>query len=290
MRKEHIVSEEENGRYLRSLMEEILTNVPAKGIRRAIQRGQIVVNKSRVSSNQILSLGDQISIHIQTATKKSPDKEIPVVYEDDHYAILNKPAGLPVGGGREATVSDFLTQILQQSTADDALLLPRTVHRLDKPTSGLLLVAKTKSALADLSQQFEARSVQKTYHAIVHGHVENAGNIDIALADKAALTYYNPLKTITTKDGSDTLIELNPKTGRTHQLRKHMAYIGHPILGDYKYGKDMSRIKNELMLCATKLAFKHPYSKEEVQCEIDPPSIFDTFQKQAQPANYNHKT
>ena len=274
MRKDHLVSEDQAGRHLRNLLEEILANVPAKGIRRAIQRGQIVVNKSRVPSNHILAQGDQISIHIQTSRQKHVDVEIPVIQEDDHYAIIHKPAGLPVGGGRGATVSDALAHILKPSGAHDALLIPRAVHRLDKPTSGLLLIAKTKSALADLSQQFEARSIQKTYTAIVNGHIENAGEVDVILAEKTALTSYTPLKQISNQDGNYTLVELSPKTGRTHQLRKHMAYIGHPITGDHKYGKNDSGNEKALMLCATKLVFKHPFSSEEVQCTIEIPQVF----------------
>jgi len=275
MRMDHLVSDEERGRHLRSLLEDVLTNVPAKGIRRAIQRGQIVVNKSRVSSNHQLVPGDQISIHIQSTRKRHRDVEIPVVQEDDQYALINKPAGLSVGGGRAASVSDFLAHILQQSRADDALLLPRAVHRLDKPTSGLLLIAKTKSALIHLSKQFETRTVQKKYTAVVYGHIENEGKVEITLSEKTALTYYTPLKNISAQNGEYTFVELIPKTGRTHQLRKHMAYLGHPIIGDTKYGKNISANSKDLMLCATKLVFNHPQSSKVIQYEIGLPPCFD---------------
>lgn len=275
MRREYQVSEKEEGRHLRSLLDEILVNVPGKGIRRAIQRGQIVVNKSRVSSNHTLITGDQISIHIQTSSKGPTDIDIPVVQEDAHFAIINKPAGLVSGGGRGTSISDMLYHILKQSTAEDALLTPRAVHRLDKPTSGLLLIAKTKSALAHLSKQFETRTIQKTYAAIVNAHVESSGSIDIDLADKSAFTYYKPIKKISIQEGNYTLVELVPKTGRTHQLRKHMAYIGHPIIGDHKYGRNIPENNHGLMLCATKLIFKHPVSNQEVICEITTPRSFN---------------
>ncbi len=274
MKREHIVTVEEDSRHLRSLLEELLLNVPNKGIRRAIQRGQITVNNTRVSSNHKVNQGDRISIHIQTITKKHIGIDVPILQEDDHYAIINKPAGLAVSGGRGATVSTALPHVLIPSMASDALAMARTVHRLDKPTSGLLLVAKTKSALANLSKQFEAQSIEKTYTAIVHGRVENAGKIDIELAEKVALTYYTPLKRIVPFKGNCTVVDLTPKTGRTHQLRKHMAYIGHPIIGDRKYGKNISENYQELMLCATKLIFEHPQSNEVVECEIAPPKSF----------------
>jgi 23S rRNA pseudouridine1911/1915/1917 synthase len=274
MRKEHVVLEEEDGRHLRSLLEDILLNVPAKGIRRGIQRGQIVVNKTRVPSNHQVRSGDQISIHIQTTSSRSIDVKIPVIEEDDHFAIINKPAGIVVGGGRKASVSDILPHILVPSKADDALSVPRSVHRLDKSTSGLLLIAKTKSALADLSQQFEARSVQKIYTALIKGLIETEGKIDIPLSGKNAVTSYTPIENMSRPAGDYTIVKLAPMTGRTHQLRKHMAFIGHPIIGDRKYAKNIQHHGYGLMLCATQLVFRHPLSEDQVQCDIDVPASF----------------
>jgi RluA family pseudouridine synthase len=274
MTQDHTVSPDQAGRHLRSLLEEVLPNIPAKGIRRAIQRGQILVNKSRVSSNYQTVSGDHISIHIQTTTRRRPKIDIPIVFEDDQLAVINKPAGLNVGGGRSVSVSDYLPHILKVSSAEDALPLPRSVHRLDKPTSGLLLVAKTKSSLAKLSQQFEKHTVIKIYTASVSGTIKTEGIIDIQLEDKTAYTEYKPLENISSEKSETTIVHLFPKTGRTHQLRKHMAYIGHPIIGDFKYGKNNLSNAAQLMLCATNLTFTHPVSNDQININIDLPPHF----------------
>lgn len=284
MKWQHTVTEREAGRHIRSLLEEILTHVPLKGIRRAIQRGQINVNTSRVASNYQVSPGDQIYIHIDTANKEVPEFEIPIVREDDHYAVLNKPAGINVSGGRGLTITDSLGYILRESAEADALLVCKAVHRLDKPTSGLLLIAKTRQALRALSKQFEDRSIEKTYTALVHNRISSNGKIDFSLSGKAALTYYNPETNFVSAGGDLTLVHLNPKTGRTHQLRKHMAFIGHPILGDIKYGDTKGKEQEGLMLCATKLVFSHPLLKTSVRCEIGLPEFFNRKIKACSPS------
>uniref|UniRef100_A0A7S4A9Z9 Pseudouridine synthase RsuA/RluA-like domain-containing protein n=1 Tax=Pseudo-nitzschia australis TaxID=44445 RepID=A0A7S4A9Z9_9STRA len=230
-----------------------------------------------------------------------PSFELPVLYEDSHFAIVNKPAGIVCyslrddnhGGRNIRNALPFVLKPPKRGTFD-IYLRPAGVHRLDKPTSGLLIVAKTRPAMVDLSKQFAERRVKKTYTAIVNGIPEepvetsitseqatklgvdvgsiqgdtqcNWQLIDHVLDEKSAITVWKPLgytNSIKAKDGTLTLVELKPKTGRFHQLRRHMAWVREcPLVGDVTYdgGGDAMNLRGRgLFLCSNRVRLEHPY-------------------------------
>jgi 23S rRNA pseudouridine1911/1915/1917 synthase len=214
-----------------------------------------------------------------------------VIFENEHFLIINKPSGTvvhPFDFSDEVTLLDFLEQYSPEifvienpiTLQDDRIInLGGIVHKLDRDTSGVLVVAKTKEALEELRNLFTTQQVQKTYVALVDGVIkEDTLHIDAPLGrnkkDYKQVAYpKNPrgdlrealtdLRVIR-RDETTTLVELQPKTGRTHQLRAHMAYIGHPIVGDIAYGSTLSSAR--IMLHAEKIAFS--LFKEEYMFEI----------------------
>jgi 23S rRNA pseudouridine1911/1915/1917 synthase len=213
-----------------------------------------------------------------------------VVYEDDDVAVINKLAGMIThsidNGGFDAnSVLRVAPLILTPPTAaataaEDALKLPALVHRLDTKTSGLLMLAKTKTASVSLSQQFETRQVSKTYQAIVEGRPTNdEGLIESIVNGKVAESRYTVLRSMPTSKGIPlTWIEFSPATGRRHQLRQHASYELHcPIVGDVRYDSSWSK-SSYMYLCATRLSCWHPRRTNELlEVEIPAPNRFDKF-------------
>jgi len=188
-----------------------------------------------------------------------------VIFEDDHLAVIHKPAGILVSGNRFKTIANALEQNIQSSTLPDAVM-PQPVHRLDYPTTGILLIGKTSSSIRALNKLFENKLITKTYYAIVIGDINNKGIIDTPIDNKTALTNYIKLRTVTSKRfGQLHLVKLNPQTGRRHQLRRHLADQGNPILGDQKHGFDNLILYGKgLYLHAYSLDFCHPFTKEKM--------------------------
>ena len=230
-----------------------------------------------------------------------PPFELPVLYEDSHFAIVNKPAGIVCYSQRDdshgvMTVRNALPFVLKppKRGTSEIYLRPVGVHRLDKPTSGLLIIAKTKPAMVDVSKQFVERRVKKTYTAILNGipsePIESSITaeealklgvdvdvlqqsddckwqlIDHALDEKSSVTVWKPLKYVNSlkaKDDTLTIVEMKPKTGRYHQLRRHMAWVREcPLVGDTTYdgGGDATSLRGRgLFLCSNKVSLDHPY-------------------------------
>lgn len=228
-----------------------------------------------------------------------PPFELPVIYEDDHFAIVNKPAGVIVYAQQNQgyglmTIRSALPFCLKPPKRGTKGIIrrPEAVHRLDKPTSGLLIVAKTRPAIVELSRQFEERRIKKTYTAILNGipsepqesEISNMDAlkigvdvdpnehdlkwqlIDHALDEKSAITLWTPLKyvkSLKAKDEILTLVEMKLKTGRYHQLRRHMAWVKEcPIAGDSTYdgGKEAASLRGRgLFLCSNRVILEHPY-------------------------------
>mmetsp|Transcript_4354 Transcript_4354/g.9640 ORF Transcript_4354/g.9640 Transcript_4354/m.9640 type:complete len:549 (-) Transcript_4354:67-1713(-) len=240
---------------------------------------------------------------MQGVPYRSPPFDVPVVYEDDHMAIVNKPAGVVMyraesgqdgkarggGHGRDTLLSALPYYLKpsklarEESDEDDKpqnLMRPQPVHRLDRPVSGLVVVAKTRKATQHLSKQFELRKARKTYTAIVNGcpqqltSNENESSssyewntIDHDLDEKTAITEWRSIRKVKSlhgKDGQLTLVELKPKTGRYHQLRRHMAWVcSSPLVGDTTYDKaDESALRlrsRGLFLCSNAVELEHPF-------------------------------
>jgi len=241
-----------------------------------IDKENVTVNGKHCKPHHKVRTGDTIIAVVEKqrpCTAEPEDIPLDIFYEDDDLIVVNKPIGMtvhPSSGCYSGTLVNALVFHQKKLSNISDALRPGIVHRLDKETSGLMLVAKNNIAHTKLAKQFEKRLIKKQYIALVEGLVEfDEGLIDAPLgrhpihrkkravlfADaKEAQTIYRVLK----RFEKTTLISLMPKTGRTHQLRVHMAHLGHPILGDEKYGKKSSF--KRLALHAQRIGFYHPSS------------------------------
>jgi 23S rRNA pseudouridine1911/1915/1917 synthase len=200
------------------------------------------------------------------------------LFEDDYLAVIHKPAGILVSGNTFATITNGLSQHLKKSTQPDAVK-PQPIHRLDYPTSGVLLIGKTSATIHALSKLFENKKIEKTYWAITIGQMKKAGEINFPIDEKEALSIFKVIHTVTSKRFSRlNLVELKPKTGRKHQLRKHLLSIGNPILGDKKYFLDQKILNGKgLYLHASTLELRHPITKEKLVITQELPKKFKTI-------------
>ena len=219
----------------------IFPNIPSrKGIKKAITREEILVNGEPSFTGFWLKGGEKIELlESDVNLPKGYDLKLEVLFEDEYLAVINKPAGIPVSGNQFRTIQNALIGNVQLSNQEDALRWVKPVHRLDSPTSGLLIVAKTAKTLVKLGQMFEQKLIYKKYQAIVIGQPLEKGSIDFSVEGLASKTDYVTLKTINSlKNNQLSLVELAPKTGRTHQIRIHLSQLGFPIMGDKLYGKE----------------------------------------------------
>jgi len=255
--------------------------IPSRnGIKKAIKRGEFLINGIEAETGTWVKPGQSIEL-ISSDTPEIPvyRMELEVIYEDNYIAVINKPAGITVSGNRFKTVENALPFNLSSSSAEDALGRPGPVHRLDSPTSGLLLIAKTRSSQINLGNQFETRDIKKRYRAVVKGNIVKNGSVVSDIDGRDSVTEYIPVKSVRSiKNEWVTLVDLFPGTGRTHQLRRHMSGAGYPIIGDKQYGAkgDLFRGKG-LFLAAVELSFTHPISGAPVSIVIGEPDKFRTF-------------
>lgn len=255
-----------------------------KGIKKAIKKGQVYINGAKANTGTWVKTGQKIElIALDQKPPKIYELDLPVIYEDEQLAIIHKPAGIVVSGNQFRTIQNALLHNLTPSKAIDGFKLPRPVHRLDYATSGLLLIAKTTTAAIHLGQQFANKTIQKRYQAVVQGQLSSpTGIIDTPIEGKPAITKYDVLQTVPSlKTDHLSLINLYPQTGRTHQLRIHLASLGHPILGDKVYHGDRPLLKGKgLFLAAVELTFEHPTSRELMNLKIEAPAKFNYRLKQ----------
>lgn len=256
-----------------------------KGIKKAIKKGMVWIDGQVADTGRWVVSGQEIQlVDLDLPAPKVYQFSLPVVYEDEVIAVVNKPAGIVVSGNQHRTVQNALPYNLKKSMAIDAFKVAKPVHRLDHATSGLLLIAKTRQARVFLGQELEARQVQKHYQAVVVGEIAEKGCIEQAIANKAALTNFELVRQVRSlRDTYLSLVNLYPITGRTHQLRIHLSALGHPIVGDKLYGVVGKTLKGKgLFLCAVGLSFTHPISKEQVNVKIKAPTKFTTFMDRAE--------
>lgn len=266
MRCDIVIEEEHTGRILRAILGELLPNTTPKSIRRSIQRGQITVNGLKVRSDHMVQTGDEVMVHIQT-TWRTQDTTIERLYEDDHIAVVFKPAGLITNSRKQPSLISACSKGLEPSSSADALVQPVGMHRLDKNTCGLVMVCKTRSAVAAVSRQFEQRLIIKEYYAVAHGSVNAPQSLNHPIGGRDAHTEIVSSE----KRDSISILSLRLHTGRTHQIRRHLAGIGNPIVGDGRYG---SKEKSQMLLCANRLTFAHPLSGEMITVEASVPDYF----------------
>lgn len=275
-----------------------LKGVPKSRIYRIVRKGEVRVNKGRVEVNYKLANGDVVrippirvaekieNVFVQPTLKYSLEQDI--LYEDDAIIVLNKPSGFAVHGGSgiNAGVIEGLRELRPQAK------FLELAHRLDKETSGCLIIAKKRSALNALHEMFRGDGMQKTYLALLAGRWErkklvvtqpllkniNQGGeriVVISKAGKESETLFRRMEQF--KD--TTLVEASPKTGRTHQIRVHAAWLGHPIIADERYGDEKinqafkKRGYKRLFLHALRLTFPHPITGEVLNMHAPLPKI-----------------
>jgi len=248
--------------------------------KKAILKAQVLVNDTVAEVTGFVRNGDFIQLQKmdnKAVVKSKFDLEMPIIFEDEYLIIVDKPGGIAVNGNRNKTVENAVIGLAKKSTEPDALPAPTAVHRLDVPTKGLVILAKTKTALIRLNKAFQKGQVSKVYFAIVHGQTPEKGSVDMPIDGKQSQTEFTQIKTTRSRgSGQLSLVKLKPITGRTHQLRIHMQSIGHLVLGDKQYaGKQRTLLKKGLFLCACQLRFEHPITRETLQIRIPMPKRFE---------------
>lgn len=241
-------------------------------LKKALKKQYITVNDSIASTSTYINGGERIQLNIpeKAPSKKKLKLPLHVIFEDDHLAIIHKPAGILVSGNNFKTIAHGLPQNLLASTLTDAAQ-PQPVHRLDYATTGILLVGKTSSSIRALNRLFEDKKIEKSYFAVTIGNMPNSGIISSPIDGKPSESCYTVEKSVASKRfGILNLVQLLPKTGRRHQLRKHLSSIGNPILGDTQYGiESLILQKKGMYLHAHTLQFTHPFTREEMHV-VDP--------------------
>lgn len=287
------VNAEEEGQRLDNYLVRVLKGVPKSHIYRMIRNGEVRINKKRTQPSFRLSVGDQIRI---PPVRMSEEKEIyvgsrltdclfdSIIFEDDQLLVINKPAGIAVHGGSGLSLG--VIEALRKSRPDLSYL--ELVHRLDKETSGCLLMAKKRSMLRAIQALLESRHIKKTYWAILCGqwHGKKTVFVDVALEKNTLKSGERIVRINDTGKSSQTTfkllenyqgacwVEASPKTGRTHQIRVHSEYLGHPILGDQKYNGDqavegISLRKQRLYLHAHAIQFNLGGKDYAFQAKLD---------------------
>jgi len=273
-----------------------------------IVAGQVSLNGAAASTKQKVWGGETIRVVPQLHHTEQPhlaeDIALAIVYEDDTLLVLNKPAGLVVHPGSGNWEGTLLNALLHHAPALSSVPRAGIVHRLDKDTSGLMVVAKTLVAQTALVRQLQARSVKREYLALVWGEVRHSGKVDAPIdrhptqrvkmavveSGKPAVTHYQ----IEEKFTSCTLLRCRLETGRTHQIRVHMAHIGHPLVGDHVYLKNLHKCIPQLRdmlhgfprqaLHATRLALEHPASLEVMEWHAPLPQDMQSLLQQMRAA------
>lgn len=202
--------------------------------------------------------------------------DLEIVFCDDHLVIVNKPGGMTVNGNRNKTVENVLKNFNKNLSHSDALKSPVAAHRIDVPTKGLVILARTREALVKMNQIFKERQIQKEYLAVVHGMIAENLTLDKDIGEKASTTYVERLDHGPSKHFKHlSLVKLVPITGRTHQLRIHLADAGHPVVGEKEYiGETMTLKDKGLFLLSKRLEFNHPITQEHMEIVLDTPNRF----------------
>ena len=290
------VSQEDLGKRIDVfLTDKLKDNHSRTFIQRLILSKDILLNSQPVKSKHKLNLGDNIQVTVSesAAHQINPeDIKLKVIYEDEDILVIDKPSGLVVHPGAGNLCGTLVNALLAytKNLSDVNPQRPGIVHRLDKETSGVMVVAKNNPAHLRLVRQFSTHRIKRKYIAIVKGKVEcDEGIIDLPIGrhkrdfKRQAVSFVNSRPAITNykvlRRFADytTLLELSPQTGRTHQLRVHLAHLGHPILGDSKYGTAAQPDFPRLALHALELEFSHPKTKKSLSFSSELPAEFTKF-------------
>ena len=270
------------------------TEISRTRLQKLIEEGKVKVNGKIEKNSYIVKIGDKILIEEEEPAEiELEPQEIPldIIYEDNDIIVINKQKGLVVHPGNgnpdHTLVNAVMAKCKGSLSGIGGKIRPGIVHRLDKDTSGLIIVAKNDKAHIGLSEQLKNKEIKKTYIALVRGNIqENEATIQMPIGrskkdrkkmavmkkGKEAITHFKVLK----RYGKYTLLEVKIETGRTHQIRVHMEEIGHPVVGDmvYSNGKNEFGIEGQ-MLHAKQLEFKHPITQEEIKLTAPLPEYFE---------------
>lgn len=291
------VGEEAEGQRIDNFLIKVAKGVPKSHVYRILRSGEVRVNKGRVGADYRLQVGDVVRIPpIRVAEKAQtpavPAREFAIVYEDEALIVLDKPAGTAVHGG--SGVSFGVIEQLRRARPQAKFL--ELAHRLDRETSGLLVVGKKRSALTKLHDLFRDGGISKRYYALVKGRWMNPTQ-HVRFALHKYLTPEGERRVMVSPEGKEahsivrlvarwenfSLVEVELKTGRTHQIRVHLSHLGFPLAGDDKYGdfslnKDLQKAGlKRMFLHAAKLSFGHPLSGESIQLEAPLPQELAAF-------------
>ena len=306
------IASEDAGKRLDQFLATRLEAVSRARVQELIADGKVLVNDAAAKASLKLRGGERVTVlsEAQRAPLKAVAEAIPldIVYEDDDLAVINKPAGMMVHAGAGATddarnrgtLVNALLHHLASLSGVGGELRPGIVHRLDKETSGLIVVAKQDEAHRKLGAQFAAREVKKKYVALVHGWVKkDSGTMAESISrdrvrrtrmttrlegGRAAVTHYRVVRRLDTKFGKFTLLDVKIDTGRTHQIRVHVAAMGHPVVGDTMYGAPRQARGHSAaiglprnFLHAAELEFRHPRSGETIALSSELPEELQEF-------------
>lgn len=275
----------------------LIENSSRNAIQKLIENGKVTVNGAPVNKKYKVSADDEIVMlpnDLKPLDAEPENIPLDIVYEDEHLLVVNKPRGMvvhPAPGNYSGTLVNALLYHCKDSLSGiNGILRPGIVHRIDKDTSGLLIVAKNDKAHIGLAEQIKEHSFTREYNAVICGHLkEQSGTINAPIGrspkdrkkmcvtmqnSKNAVTHY----TVINEYEGYSHISLRLETGRTHQIRVHMAHLGHAVAGDYVYGNDKkSAYLNGQCLHAIKIGFVHPITNEYLEFTSDLPDYFKDF-------------
>lgn len=293
MKKTFIVSEEHEGLRLDKYLTILLVDKSRNHITKMIDESLVFVNDKKEKSSYKIKINDVVTVEemlVRDVKIEKEDLPLDVVYEDDDILIINKPQGMvvhPAAGHWDGTLVNAILNHCSGLSGINGEARPGIVHRIDKDTSGLICVAKNDDAHNFLAEQLKDHSMHREYFALVKGVIkENTGEINMPIArskfdrkkmsvdkenGKYAVTFFEVIK----RFKNHTFIKCRLLTGRTHQIRVHMSYIGHPIEGDTVYGTRSNKVyRDGQLLTAYKLSLVHPRTKKELNFQIELPDYF----------------
>ncbi len=301
------INQIEEGKRLDTYLSENIEGYSRTYMQKLIDEHAVLVNQKHIKTNYKLKAGDLISVSIPEPVPLEVEAEkidLDIVFEDDDIVIINKPQGMvvhPAHGNYSGTVVNALLEHCDNLSGINGVMRPGIVHRIDKDTSGIIVIAKTNEAHMSLSEQLKEHTITRKYNALLEGCVKSSsGRIEtligrnpsdrkkMAVVDRNGKNAVTHFKVIESFD-KNTLIEAQLETGRTHQIRVHMAHIGHPVVGDTVYGfKKQKFDTNGQLLHARVLGFMHPRTKQYVEFEAPLPDYFENILRiliQKQPQN-----
>jgi len=296
---QHIVTSKEAQERIDKILTTLNEHISRSQIQTWIKNQYVTANNTYVKANYKCQQGDIIKWSLPAKEKISLTPEnipLKIVYEDDDLLVINKPKGMlvhPTMNQQQHTVVNALLYHTDKLSRIGGEERPGIVHRLDKDTSGLLVVAKNDHVHIHLVNQFKKQTIKRTYEAIVHGNVlHDQGTIDAPIGrdpfqrirmgvvenGKRAITHFSVIKRLHTYSHMKCQLE----TGRTHQIRVHLSYIGHPIVGDETYGPKHTSFQHGQLLFACALGFMHPTLDQWMDFHIERPTYFQRFLKELQ--------